>query len=110
MTAEKVMAKTVEHETNLFCYQRGFKARDLSQHPYADDLVLMTCIKDEFWQYLTPSQKGWFNGVWGYVYRVRRPLKTKHLVELEHITIRAKQAVDRQNNQKSRIKQLRQSV
>lgn len=103
------MKRTADYETNLFCWRRGFKAKDLGNHPYADDLVLMTRIKDEFWQYLTPSQKGWFNGVWGYVYRVRRPLKNKHLIELEEITKTAIRQETRHKQQMAKIKQLKQA-
>jgi hypothetical protein len=53
------MAKSVEHQTNLFCWRRGFKANDLGSHPCADDLVLMTRLKDQLGDFLTNQDHQW---------------------------------------------------
>jgi hypothetical protein len=104
------MAKTVEHETNSFCWRRGFKAQDLGQHPCADDIVLLSSIKTDLGPYITNIDHAKINGLWGMVYTKKFPLKNNHLRDLEDITKRAKQALDRQEKQKSRIKNLRQKV
>jgi hypothetical protein len=104
------MAKTVEHETNLFCWRRGFKAQDLGQHPCADDVVLLSSIKTDLGKYITNKDHAKINGLWSMVYTKKFPLKNKHLQDLEDITNRAKQAHDRQQKQQLRIKQLRQTV
>lgn len=101
------MAKSVEHQTNLFCWRRGFKAQDLGQHPHADDLVLLTLIKDDLGKYLTDIDHATINGLWGMVYKNKFPLKNKHHRQLEDITIRAQQAMTRHQNKLARIKSLR---
>lgn len=101
--------KTVEHETNLFCWRRGFKADDLGSHPCADDLVLLTLIKDELGKYITNKDHAKLNGLWGMVYTKKFPLKNKHHRDLEDITIRAQQALTRQQQQLAKIKQQRQA-
>lgn len=103
------MAKSVEHETNLFCWRRGFKAQDLGTHPCADDLVLLTLIKDDLGKYITDRDHAKINGLWGMVYTRRFPLKNKHHRDLEDITIRASEAMARQEHTMAKIKQLRQA-
>ena len=106
---EKVMAKTVEHETNLFCWRRGFQAQDLGQHPCADDIVLLSCIKNDLGPYITNQDHARINGMWGMVYAKKFPLKNKHLRDLEDITIRAKQAQIKTATTKAKIQQLRKA-
>ena len=98
--------KTVEHQTNLFCWRRGFKAKDLGDHPCADDLVLMTCIKDDLGRYITNEDHQFINGIWGHVLNRNMQLKNSHLKRLEHIT---NTAIQRQQKM-AKIKQLRKAT
>lgn len=104
------MAKSVNHETNLFCWRRGFKANDLGNHPCADDLVLLSLIKDDLGKYITDRDHAKLNGLWGMVYTRKFPLKNKHHRDLEDITIRAQQAITRHTQQLVKIRQLKAKV
>jgi hypothetical protein len=101
--------RTANHETNLFCWRRGFKAEDLASHPCADDLVILTLIKDELGAYISDKDHAVINGLWGMVYKKKFPLKNKHHRQLEDITIKAQQAITRQTIQLAKIKQQRQA-
>ena len=101
--------KTAEHETNIFCWHRGFKAEDLGSHPCADDLVLLTVLKDELGKYISDSDHCWLNGIWGMVYKKHFPLKNKHRQRLENITNNAIQTETRQAQQMAKIKQYRKA-
>lgn len=101
--------KTVDHQTNLFCWRRGFKARDLGDHPCADDLVLLSLIKDDLGKYITDRDHAKLNGLWGMVYTKKFPLKNKHHRDLEDIIIRAQQAITRHQQQMAKIQQLKQA-
>lgn len=103
------MANNIEHQTNKFCWLRGFKAKDLETHPCADDVVLLSLIKDDLGKYITLKDHAKINGLWGMVYTRKFPLKNKHHKELEDITIRAQQAIDRQKHKLAKIKTLRTS-
>ena len=103
------MAKSITHQTNLFCWRRGFKAEDLGSHPCADDLVLLSMIKDDLGTYISNEDHCWLNGIWGMVYTRKFPLKNKHRQRLEDITIKAQQAITRQTLQLAKIKQQRQA-
>jgi hypothetical protein len=102
--------KSVSHETNLFCWRRGFTAEDLGSHPCADDLVLMTVLKDELGDYLSNSEHCWLNGIWGMVYSKKFPLKNKHRERIEDITKNAIEAEHRQQQQMAKIKQFRKAT
>jgi hypothetical protein len=102
--------RSPEHETNLFCWRRGFKADDLGSHPCADDLVLLSMIKTDLGKYISNLDHAKLNGLWGMVYKKRFPLKNKHHRDLEDITIRAQQAMNRQQIQMAKIKQLRKAT
>jgi hypothetical protein len=101
--------KTVEHQTNLFCWRKGFKANDLGNHPCADDLVLMSILKDELGNYMSNSDHCWLNGIWGMVYNKKFPLKNKHRERIEDITKNAIKAEHRQQQQMAQIQQLRKA-
>lgn len=103
------MAKSIEHKTNLFCWRRGFTANDLGTHPCADDLVLLSMIKTDLGKYISNLDHAKLNGLWGMVYTRKFPLKNKHHRDLEDITIRAQQAIQRQQIQKAKIQQLKQA-
>ena len=102
--------KTVKHQTNLFCWRRGFKAEDLGSHSCADDLVLLTVLKDELGEYISNSEHCWLNGIWGMVYNKRFPLKNKHRERIQDITKNAIKAESRQNQQMAKIKQFRKAT
>ena len=102
--------KSVKHETNLFCWRRGFKAEDLGSHPCADDLVLMTILKDELSQHMTDTDHCWLNGIWGMVYIKHFPLKNKHRERIQDITTNAIKAEQRHNLQMAKIKQIRKAI
>jgi hypothetical protein len=102
------MAKTVEHETNLFCKLRGFKADDLGSHPCADDIVLLTKVK-ELKEYFHPKHRAIVNGLWGMVYVRKFPLKSKHLRQLEDITITAIGRQQKANTYMAKIRKLRKA-
>lgn len=102
--------KSIEHQTNLFCWRKGFKATDLGNHPCADDLVLLTLIKEDLGKYLTDRDHAKINGLWGMVYTRKFPLKIKHHKDLEDITTRAQQAIIRHQIQIAKIKQLKAKV
>jgi hypothetical protein len=101
--------RTAEHETNLFCWRRGFKAEDLGSHPCADDLVLLTVLKDELGTYISNEDHCWLNGIWGMVYQKRFPLKNKHRERIENITTNAIRQETRQKQQLDKIKQQRKA-
>lgn len=104
------MTKFAEHQTNLFCWRRGFKASDLGTHPCADDLVLLSAIKTDLGKYITALDHAKLNGLWGMVYKKKFPLKIKHHRDLEDITIRAYQAIQRQQLHLAKIRQLKAKV
>lgn len=103
------MKRSIQHETNLFCWRRGFKAKDLGNHPCADDLVLMTKIKDDLGQYLTDEDHQFINGIWGHVLNRNMQLKNKHLERLQEITKTAIRQETRHKQQMARIRQLKQA-
>lgn len=104
------MKRTAEHETNIFCWRRGFKAEDLGSHPCADDLVLLTVLKDELGTYISNEDHCWLNGIWGMVYKKHFTLKNKHRQKLEEITKNAIRQETRQQQQLAKIKQLKAKV
>lgn len=104
------MKRTAEHETNIFCWRRGFKAEDLGSHPCADDLVLLTVLKDELGTYISNEDHCWLNGIWGMVYKKHFTLKNKHRQKLEEITKNAIRQETRQKQQLAKIKQLKAKV
>lgn len=99
----------VEHQTNLFCWRRGFKANDLGSHPCADDLVLLTIVKDELGEYISNKDHCWLNGIWGMVYTKKFPLKNKHRERISDITTTAIRQESRHKQQLAKIKQLKQA-
>jgi hypothetical protein len=101
--------KTAEYQTNLFCWRRGFKAEDLGSHPCADDLVLMTVLKDELGAYISDEDHCWLNGIWGMVYKKKFPLKNKHRERIADITNKAIRQESRHKQQLAQIKQLRKA-
>lgn len=105
IATRRTKVKSIEHETNLFCWRRGFKAKDLGNHPCADDLVLMTRIKDDLGRYLTNDDHQFINGIWGHTLNRNMQLKNSHLKRLELIT---NTAIQRQHTL-AKIKQLRKA-
>jgi len=103
-------SQILEHYTNLFCKIKGFKARDLENHPFADDLVMLVILRDEYSEYFTQQQWYDWKCIWVWVYAKKFPLKNKHRKQLEEITIQADKAKTRHQNKLAKIRQLRQTV
>lgn len=102
--------RTVQHETNRFCRARGFKAKDLGNHPCADDLVILTLIKQELRAYTNNKDHAKVESLWNMVYNKHFPLKNKHRQALEEIIIRAQKAIALRQHQRQRIQQLKAQV
>lgn len=105
--------KSIQHQTNLFCWQRGIKAKDLESHPCADDLVLLIRLKEEFWEDITKSNKQSLDCFWHWVYNQKQPLRHKHLTKLQHIAINGTNTRHHKNiklrQARMKIKQLKQA-
>jgi hypothetical protein len=100
--------------TNVWCKEKGITAKDLGQHPQADDVVLLVKWREEMWIKLTKKEQGAWAAFWSWTYHNKYPLKRKHLIKLEKITL---EAVDRhlknsiiQSQQRQKIRQLRSVI
>ena len=110
---EALTQSELAHYTNYWCKSKGISSRDLTQHPQADDIILLVNFRQELWQHMTKSQQCSWSAYWSYTYTWKKPLRKKHLIKLEHISISAintKKFKDIQaREQRQRIRQLRQT-
>ena len=110
---EALTQSELAHYTNLWCKSKGISSRDLTQHPQADDIILLVNFRQELWPHMTKSHQASWGAFWSYSYTWKKPLRKKHLVKLENISISAintKKFKDIQaNEQRQRIRQLRQT-
>ena len=107
---EQLSKSEILHYTNLWCKQRGFKSRDLQDHPWADDIVALRIIFDEFGQFMDKGCFNVWNGLWSMVYTQQYPLKAKHISQLEGIVKAAELAKNKKTIKIQKIKKLRQTA
>jgi hypothetical protein len=81
----KLSINEINHYTNLWCREKGIHAKDLEEHPQADDVVLLINFRDAFWNIMTPAEQGVWAAYWGWTYSKALSLKKKHLKKLENI-------------------------
>lgn len=74
-------------ETYRFLKRRGITAQDIESHPRADDVVLLTAIKDHYHQDMNPSQMATWGAYWNTVYFKKNALKPKALTRLKEIIL-----------------------
>jgi hypothetical protein len=73
------------HYTNLWCREKGIHAKDLENHPQADDVVLLIKFREAFWYSMERSEQGVWAAYWSWTYTKALSLKQKHLKKLESI-------------------------
>jgi hypothetical protein len=107
-TSEKI------HYTNLWCRQQGIKSADLgsvavkegkvkhnSGHDQIDDVILLTHVKTQLWDFMDNKQRGLISGLWGMVYKQKYPLKAKHIEKIQGIA----QSIVKANKKKTILRQ-----
>lgn len=99
----------LEYYTNYWCRSKGISKKDLETHPQIDDVILMLRFRDSLWTILNQSEQAVWGAYWNTVYHKRRCLHKKALNKLEQITITATDRLLQLQNQRSRIKALRQN-
>jgi hypothetical protein len=72
--------------TNRWCVEQGIKSRDLLNHPYIDDAILLINIRQEFWQLFNATNRGHWAALWSRVYHKQYPLNKKYLAQVEKLT------------------------
>lgn len=112
--AEALSKSELAHYTNLWCKSKGISSKDLTEHPQADDIILLVNFRQELWQHMTKSQQASWGAFWSYSYTWKKPLRKKHLTKLENISISAintKKFKDiKAQEQRQRIRQLKQTL
>ena len=105
--------REIQHYTNLWCKQQGFKNRELNNELTADNLVLLVIVKQEHWQHMDKTSKAVWNGLHSMLIK-GYPFKEKHLQSVEKII---KQATEQATNKilkkaiiKAKIQQLRSDI
>ena len=99
----------IEYYTNYWCKTKGISKKDLESHPQIDDVILMLRFRDSLWSNMNASEQGIWAAYWSRVYHKRRALHNKALKKLEQITITATDRLLQLQNQRQRIKALRQN-
>ena len=89
MAQEPLSHSEITHYTNLWCRSKGISAKDLENHPQADDLVLLINIREATWHMLNSQEQGVWAAYWGWVYTKGYSLKNKHINKLESVTYQA---------------------
>ena len=87
--------------------EHGVSARDLETHPFADDMVTLLNIRQELWYLMTQSERNVWGAYWGLVFVKQYPLNKKFWNKFTGITKSIDQRQQKQQLQKSIIKQLR---
>lgn len=90
----------VEHYTNLWCRQKGIHAKDLENHPQADDVVLLIKFREQFWPYMDAKEQGAWASYWSWTYTRKFSLKQKYL---EKLAIIGNSATFKKQKQQERI-------
>lgn len=102
------------HQANLetfrFLKRRGITTQDLEQHPQADDIVLLTAIKDSFYNQMNPSELAVWGAYWNTVYYKKKPLKQKAYTKFENIINNIVTRQQQRRDQLVRIQALRHPV
>ena len=73
------------------------KARDLDQHPCADDMVTLLKIRKDLWNLMTQPERNTWGAYWGLVFKDQYPLNKKFWRKFEGIA----KAID---NRQQRLK------
>lgn len=107
---EQLSKSEILHYTHIWCKERGFKARDLQDHPWADDIVALRIVFDEYGQFMDKGCFNVWNGLWSMVYTQQYPLKLKHISQLEGIIKASELAKHKTNIKIQKIKRLRQTA
>lgn len=61
----------------------GISAKDLTNHPQIDDVIMLLKIRDHLGIYFNNKESGMWGFCWSYTYHKRCHLKKKHLKKLE---------------------------
>ena len=95
-------------ETYRFLKRRGITSQDIESHPRADDVVLLTAIKDHYHQDMNPSQLSTWAAYWSTVYFKKNALKPKALTKLKEIVldIEYKKFIE-EENRRDQLKKIR---
>lgn len=111
--------------TNLWCAQQGIKSADLgcgyhitedgklkpyqNAHPAIDDVIILIKLREEFWSYWNHNEKCVWSGHWSSVYTKRHHLKAKALKNIEKLAITGIFRQQQEQEQRNRIKAIRES-
>jgi hypothetical protein len=101
--------REIQHYTNLWCKQQGFKNRELDNELTADNLVLLVIVKQEHWQHMDKSSKAVWNGLHSMLIK-GYPFKEKHLKSVEKIIEQATKTKLKDSVIKAKIKQLKSDI
>jgi hypothetical protein len=101
--------REIQHYTNLWCKQQGFKNRELNNELTADNLVLLVIVKQEHWQYMDKKSKAVWNGLHSMLIK-GYPFKEKHLKSVEKIIEQATKTKQKDSVIKAKIKQLKSAI
>jgi hypothetical protein len=101
--------RELQHYTNLWCKQQGFKNRELDNELTADNLVLLVIVKQDYWQHMDKSSKAVWNGLHSMLIK-SYPFKEKHLKSVEKIIEQATKAKLKDIIIKAKIKKLKSDI
>lgn len=102
------LSKTeINHYTNLWCKQQGFKVRDLENSKTAEYTVLLVTVRQDYWRFMDSHSRNVWAGL-NSVVQQGYPLKDKHLTKIEKIIDQATKAQIRYQANLEKIKKLRQ--
>lgn len=87
----------------------GLTVQDIETHPCLSDLAILIHIREAYWLQMDPSQRGFWSGCWGVVYRRKTFLRDKTFEKLKTLVAKL---IDRDKllyEQRLKIKSLRQT-
>lgn len=97
------------HYTNVWCRSIGIKSRDIDNHPRIDDAIILLNIRDEFWTYLSASDRGVWAAYWKKVYHLQFGLNAKAITKITNIVNNGIHRQQQAEQQRQQIKALRES-
>ena len=97
------------HYTNMWCRSIGIKSRDILNHPRIDDAIILINIRNEFWYYLSASDRGIWAAYWKKVYHLQFGLNKKALTKITNIVNNGIYRQQQAQAKRQQIKAIRES-
>jgi hypothetical protein len=93
----------------MWCCSIGIKSRDIDNHPRIDDAIILINIRNEFWSYLSASDRGVWAAYWKKVYHLQFGLNKKAITKITNIVNNGIHRQQVAEKQRQRIKAIRES-